>query len=48
MENSAVGMALVTPDGAYDVVNAALCEFLGHDADALREMTWMEVTAAGM
>ena len=40
MENAAIGMCLVSPDGRFISVNAALCEMLGRDADALTASTW--------
>jgi PAS domain S-box-containing protein len=46
MENSAVGMCLVTPKGRYAEVNQALCTFLGYDAQTLLGMSWQELTAA--
>lgn len=46
MSNSNVGMCLVTPDGRFDVVNPALCEFFGYDETTLRALTWQELTAA--
>ncbi len=45
MDNSAVGMCLVTPDGHFAEVNDALCHFFGYDADTLRHKTWQELTA---
>lgn len=45
MDNSAVGMCLVTPDGRYESVNQALCDFFGYDADTIRTKTWQELTA---
>ncbi len=46
-EHSAVGMCLVTPhNGRYEVVNQALCDFHGYDADAMLAKTWQELTAA--
>jgi PAS domain S-box-containing protein len=44
MDNAAVGMAVVSPDGRYIEVNATLCAMLGRDADSLRASTWQEVT----
>lgn len=37
--NSAIGMALVSPNWQFLKVNAALCEFLGYDAADLLELT---------
>ncbi len=44
-ENSAVGMCLLTPDGRFEFVNQALCDFLGYDAPTLQRKTWQQVTA---
>lgn len=46
MDNSTIGMGLLTPDGRFDAVNKSMCEFFGYDADALRTKTWQELTAA--
>ncbi len=46
MANSNVGMTLITPDGQFDVVNRALCDFFGYDEATLRTKTWQELTAA--
>jgi sigma-B regulation protein RsbU (phosphoserine phosphatase) len=45
MDNSAVGMCMVTPEGRFDTVNPALCDFLGYDEEALKAKTWQELTA---
>lgn len=44
MENAAIGMAIVTPDGAFLEVNAALCRMLGRCEAALRAMRLRDVT----
>jgi len=44
MENAAIGMCLVSPDGRFISVNAALCEMLGRDAASLTASTWQELT----
>lgn len=44
MENSAVGVALVAPDGRFLTVNDALCAMLRRDAPALMATTWQELT----
>ena len=46
MRDAPIGMCLVAPDGRFVEVNAALCDFFGHDADALVTRTWQEVTVA--
>lgn len=47
MATSGVGMCLVGADGTLDVSNAALCDFFGYDAEALRTKTWRDLTPAG-
>lgn len=44
-DNSAIGVALVTPDGRLDTVNPAMCDFFGYDADTLCTRTWQKLTA---
>ena len=46
MDNSAIGMALLSPDGQFEVVNRAICDFFGYDAETLRARSWQELTAA--
>ena len=45
MDNSAIGMCMVTSGGRYEVVNQALCDFFGYSAATLTQMTWQELTA---
>ncbi|MGI9123874.1 MAG: PAS domain S-box protein, partial [Mycobacterium sp.] len=45
MDNAAVGMGVIAPDGRLEEVNQAACDFFGYDADALLEMTWQQLTA---
>lgn len=45
MDNAAVGMCLLDPDGGFREVNGALCEFFGYDAEALKRKTWQALTA---
>lgn len=45
MDNSAVGMGLLAPDGQFEVANQALCDFFGYNAETLRTKTWQELTA---
>jgi diguanylate cyclase (GGDEF)-like protein/PAS domain S-box-containing protein len=44
-ERSAIGVALVAPDGAFLQVNQALCSMLGYDQDGLRSCTIVDITA---
>lgn len=43
IENSAIATNLVSPDGRFRVVNQAMCDFVGYDADTLLHMTWRDV-----
>ena len=45
MDNAAVGMGVIEPDGHLEEVNQAACDFFGYDAAALKQMTWQELTA---
>ena len=44
MRHSAVGMALVAPDGSFLEVNHALCTMLGRAEAELRASTWQQLT----
>lgn len=44
MTDSAIGMALVTPDGRILSANPALCDFFGYPAEVLVGMTVNDVT----
>jgi PAS domain S-box-containing protein len=44
LQNAAVGMCLVSPDGRFLRVNPALCQMLGRDETALLTATWQELT----
>ncbi len=44
MENAAIGMALVAPEGKLLRVNPALCRMLGRDKEVLLHCTWQEIT----
>lgn len=46
MDSAAIGMCLVRPDGHFDAVNQAACDFFGYDAETLKTMTWQEMTTA--
>lgn len=45
MDNAAIGMALITPEGRFEEVNDALCRLFGYDAETLKKKTWQELTA---
>ena len=47
MDNAAVGMCLITPEGRFEDVNEALCQLLGYGADSLKEKTWQDFNAPG-
>ena len=44
LENAAVGMALLSPEGSFLAVNPALCRMLGRDATSLQSATWQQLT----
>ena len=44
LEHSPIGMALVGLDGRLLMVNRALCEMLGYDADELTQRGFQELT----
>jgi PAS domain S-box-containing protein len=46
MENASIGMALVTPDGRFLKVNAALCELLGYEEVHLLANDFQSITHA--
>lgn len=45
IESSAIATNLVDRDGRFRIVNPAMCDFLGYDADTLSQLTWADVTA---
>jgi diguanylate cyclase (GGDEF)-like protein/PAS domain S-box-containing protein len=46
-ENAPTGMALVTPDGSWLHVNAALCRLLGYSDDELLKLDLIDLTVPG-
>ncbi|PVZ83848.1 diguanylate cyclase [Serratia sp. S1B] len=44
LEYSAIGMALVSPEGKWLQVNQALCKLLNYSAEALHHLTYQELT----
>jgi PAS domain S-box-containing protein len=44
MDNAAVGMGVIEPDGRLEEVNQAACTFFGYDAATLTQMTWQQLT----
>jgi len=44
MEYSAIGMALVSPDGHWLQVNKALCDLLGYQENELKKSTFQQIT----
>lgn len=46
MQNAAIGMCLVTPEGVIFEVNAALCSMWGRDAEELARTRWQDITHA--
>lgn len=45
MDTAAVAMSVSGPDGKFQSVNAAVCDFLGYDTEILMQMTWEQLTA---
>ena len=45
MDNAAIGMCLLAPDGRFEEVNGALCQLFGCDAAALTQKAWQDLTA---
>jgi diguanylate cyclase (GGDEF)-like protein/PAS domain S-box-containing protein len=43
-DNAPIGVALVWPGGRFLQANRVLCDLFGHDEDALREMTFQDIT----
>ncbi|KAB0266410.1 EAL and GGDEF domain-containing protein [Microvirga brassicacearum] len=43
-QSAAIGMAIVSPEGRYLQVNAALCRMLGYTADEFRAMSFQDIT----
>jgi PAS domain S-box-containing protein len=43
IENSAIATNLLTPHGRFLVVNQAMCDLVGYDADTLANMTWRDL-----
>src|SRR5690606_21606807 len=43
-EHSAVGMALVSPEGAWKEVNGSVLQLLGYSAEELRNLTFQDIT----
>jgi len=47
MEYSAIGMALVSPEGKWLQVNQSLCRFLGYSPNELLALTFQQITWPG-
>ncbi len=45
IDNAAIGMCLIGPEGRFEEVNGALCQLFGYDAETLLQKTWQELTA---
>ncbi|WP_407342806.1 PAS domain S-box protein [Pengzhenrongella phosphoraccumulans] len=44
MDHGVTGMAVLSPQGRFILVNPALCQILGRDAERLESLAWTEVT----
>lgn len=45
IERSIIPTAMSDLDGRFVLINNAMCNFVGYDADTLRQMTWQEIVA---
>lgn len=45
LDNAAVGMCVSDVSGRLEVVNKAMCDFIGYDEETLKQLTWQELTA---
>ena len=45
MDNSPIAMNICAPDGRFQAVNRAMCDFIGYDPAALQTKTWQDLTA---
>lgn len=43
-EYATIGVTLQSPQGRFILVNPAVCQMLGRDAQTLNDMTWQDVT----
>jgi diguanylate cyclase (GGDEF)-like protein/PAS domain S-box-containing protein len=43
-QSAAIGMAIVSPEGRYIQVNAAMCRMLGYTADEFRGLSFQDIT----
>lgn len=44
IDNAAIGMCVINPDGRFESVNDALCELMGYDAETFMQKDWRELT----
>jgi len=44
IDNAAIGMCVITPDGRFESVNDALCQLFGYDAETFMQKNWRELT----
>ena len=44
IDNAAIGMCIITPDGRFEAVNDALCQLFGYDAETFVQKDWRELT----
>ncbi len=45
MDSSNVATNLLAPDGRFLLANPAMCKLMGYDAEALKALTWRDLTA---
>lgn len=47
LENAPIGMAVVSPEGRFLLVNRSLCELAGYEKEELEKLTFQEITHPG-
>ena len=45
IDNAAIGMCVITPDGRFETINDALCRLFGYDAATFMQKDWQDLTA---
>ena len=46
IDNAAIGMCIITPDGRFEAVNNALCQLFGYDAETFMKKDWRDLTVS--
>lgn len=45
IDNAAIGMCVITPDGRFETINDALCRLFGYEAETFMQKDWQALTA---